>query len=72
MSPQKITVISKFYYFDFLVPCLYTYNPLSSLKLVMTFVETTYKEKRREWEVLHNYQHGKGKGVRKETIYFYF
>ena len=26
----------------------------------------------REREVLQNYQHDKGKGVRKETIYFYF
>ena len=32
MSPQKIIVISKVYYFDFLVSCLYTLNP-SSLSL---------------------------------------
>ena len=73
MSPQKIIVISKVHYFDFLVSCLYTFNPLSlSLKWVMTLVETTYREKRGEREVLQNYQHDKGKGVRKETIYFYF
>ena len=42
MSPQKIIVISKVHYFDFLVSCLYTFNPLSlSLKSVMTLVETT-------------------------------
>ena len=29
MSPQKIIVISKVHYFDFLVSCLYTFNPLS-------------------------------------------
>ena len=40
---------SKVHYFDFLVSCLYTFNPLSlSLKWVMTLVETTYREKRRE------------------------
>ena len=73
MSPQKIIVISKVHYFDFLVSCLYTFNPLSlSLKWVMTLVETTYREKRGEREVLQNYQHDKGKGVRKETICFYF
>ena len=37
---------SKVHYFDFLVS---TFNPLSlSLKWVMTLVETTYREKRRE------------------------
>ena len=73
MSPQKMFVISKVHNFDFLVSCLYTFNPLSlSLKWVMTLVETTYREKRGEREVLQNYQHDKGKGVRKETIYFYF
>ena len=47
MSPQKIIVISKVHYFDFLVSCLYTFNPLSlSMKWVMTLVETTYREKR--------------------------
>ena len=40
MSPQKIIVISKVHYFDFLVSCLYTFNPLSLLlKWVMTLVE---------------------------------
>ena len=73
MSPQKIIVISKVNYFDFMVSCLYTFNPLSlSLKWVMTLVETTYKEKHGERKVLQNYQHDKGKWVRKETIYFCF
>ena len=64
---------SKVHYFDFLVSCLYTFNPLSlSLKWVMTLVETTYKEKHGERKVLQNYQHDKGKWVRKETIYFCF
>ena len=37
MSPQKMFVISKVHNFDFLVSCLYTFNPLSlSLKWVMT------------------------------------
>ena len=40
---------SKVHYFNFLVSCQYTFNPLSlSLKWVMTLVETTYREKRRE------------------------
>ena len=30
------------------------------------------EEKRGEMEVLHSCQNDKGKGVRKETIYFYF
>ena len=73
MSPQKIIVISKVHYFDFLVSCLYTFNPLLlSLKWVMTLVETKYREKRGEREVLQNYQHDEGKRVRKEIIYFYF
>ena len=42
MSPQKIILISKVHYFDFLVSCLYTFDPLSlSLKYMMTLVETT-------------------------------
>ena len=44
ISPQKVGVISKVYYFDFLVSCLHTFNPLSlSLKWVMTVVATTYR-----------------------------
>ena len=40
MSPQRIIIISKVHYFDFLVSCLYTFNPLSLLlKWVMTLVE---------------------------------
>ena len=38
----------------------------------MILVETTYREKRGEREVLQNYQLDESKGVRKETIYFYF
>ena len=35
MSPQKIIVINNVHYFDFLVSCLHTFNPLSlSLKSV--------------------------------------
>ena len=42
MSPQKIILISKVHYFDFLVSCLYTFDPLLlSLKYMMTLVETT-------------------------------
>ena len=36
----------------------------------MTLIETTYGEKPGEKEVLQNYEHDKGKGVRKETIFF--
>ena len=71
MSPQKMFVISKVHNFDFLVSCLYTFNPmLLSLKWVMTLVATTYRNMERD--VLQNYQHDKGKGVRRETIYFHF
>ena len=64
MSPQKMIVISKVYYFDFLLSCLYTFNPLSlSLKWVMTLFETTYRKKCGEREVLQNYKHDKSKGV---------
>ena len=73
MTPQKIIVISKVHYFHFMVSCLCTFDPFSlTLKWVMTLVETTYRDKRGEREVLQNYQHDKGKEVRKETIYFYF
>ena len=73
MSPQKIIVISKVHYFDSLISCLYTLNPLSlSLKWVMTLVETIYREERGEREVLQNYQHNKGKWVRKWTIIFIY
>ena len=71
MSPQKMFVINKVHKFDFLVSCLYTLNPMSlSLKWVMTLVATTYRNMERE--VLQNYEHDRGKGVRKETIYFHF
>ena len=75
MSPQysENNCHSKVHYFDFLVSGLYTFNPLSlSLKWVMTLFETTYREKHGEREVFQNYQLDEGKGVRKETIYFYF
>ena len=49
MSPQKIIVISKVHYFDFLVSCPCTFNPLSlSLKWVMTLVETTERNVEKE------------------------
>ena len=51
MSPQhsENNCHSKVHHFDFLVSCLYTFNPLSlSLKWVMTLVEKTYREKRGE------------------------
>ena len=42
MSPQKIILISQVHYFDFLVSCLCTFDPLSlSLKYMITLVETT-------------------------------
>ena len=42
MSPRIMFVINKVHYFDFLVSCLYTFDPLSlSLKWMMTLVETT-------------------------------
>ena len=79
MSSKEVDVTSennhhsKVHYFDFLVSCLYTFNPLSlSLKWVMMLVETTHREKHREREVLQNCQHDKGKEIRKETISFYF
>ena len=41
MSQQKMFVISKVHYFNFLVSCLYNFNPLSlSLKWVVILVET--------------------------------
>ena len=41
ISQQKMFVISKVHYFNFLVSCLYTFNPLSlSLKWVVILVET--------------------------------
>ena len=71
MSPQKIIVIAKF---TILISWSPVCTPLTSLSLqwVMTLVETTYREKQGEREVLQNYQHDKGKGVRKEIIYFHF
>ena len=44
LMSQNACVISKVHYFDFLVSCLYTFNPLSlSLKWVMNLVATTYR-----------------------------
>ena len=41
MKPQKMFVINKVHYFDFLISYLYTFNPLSlSLKWVVILVET--------------------------------
>ena len=45
MSPQKIIVISKAHYLDFLVSCLYTFNPLSlSLKWWWTWLKQHTKK----------------------------
>ena len=39
---KNVCVINKVHYFDFLVPCLYTFNPLSlSLKWLTVLVATT-------------------------------
>ena len=70
MSPQKIFVINKVHYFDFLVSCLHTFNPLSlSVKIVGDDLRSRCKniKKYEEREVLQNYQY-KGKLVRKEII----
>ena len=49
MSPQEMFVISKVDYFGFLVPSLYTFNPLSLLlKWVMILVTTTYRNMEKE------------------------
>ena len=51
-----------------LVSGQYTFNPSSlSLKSVMIWLQQQHGE----WDVLQNYQHGKGKGFREETIYFH-
>ena len=43
--PQKMLVINKIHYFNFLVYCLYTFNLLSlSLKWAMILVATTYRK----------------------------
>ena len=48
LSPQEMFVINRVYYFDFLVSCLYTFNPLSlSMKWVIALVATTYRNKER-------------------------
>ena len=42
---RNVYIISKVHYFDFLVFCLYTFNPLSfSPKWVMTLAAITYKQ----------------------------
>ena len=44
VTSEKVDVISKVHYFDFLVSCLYTFNPLSlSSKWVATLVTITYR-----------------------------
>ena len=49
MSLQEVFVISKVYYFGFLVPSLYTFNPLSLLlKWGMILVATTYRNMEKE------------------------
>ena len=71
VTSKKVGFISKVHYFDFLLSCLYTLNPLSlSFKWVVTLVPTTYRnmENRQSAKL----PHGKGKVIREETIYFYF
>ena len=66
-SPQKMFVINKVHYFDFLVSCLHTFNPLSlSLKSVGDDLgcKCNNIQKREKREVLQNYQY-KSKGVRR-------
>ena len=73
MSPQhsENNCHSKVHYFNFLVSCLYTFNPLSlSLKWVMTLVETTYREKGGERQVLQNYQHDRVNGSERTPFIF--
>ena len=56
MSPQNMFFINKVHYFDYLVPCLHTFNPLSlSLKRVMTLAVNaiTYRnmERRKSFKI---------------------
>ena len=73
-SPQKMFVISKVHYFDFLVSCLHTFNPLSlSLKSVDDDLDCKCNniQKHEKREVLQNYQY-KSKGVRRRPFIFNF
>ena len=74
MSSQKIFAINKVHYFDILVSCLHAFNTLL-LTLKTVGDDLGYKcnkiQKPEERQVLQNYQY-KGKGVRKETIFFIF
>ena len=54
-----------------LVSGLYYFNP-SSLSLKSWWLGCNNIQKYGEWDVRQNYQHGKGKGFREETIYFHF
>ena len=72
MSPQKMFFINKLHYFDFLVSCLHTFNPLSlSLKCVGDDLGCKCNNilKHEDREVLKNYQY-KGKGVRRFIFIF--
>ena len=74
MSSQKMFAINKVHYFDILVSCLNAFNTLLlTLKIVGDDLgcKCNKIQKHQERKVLQNYQY-KGKGVRKETIYFYF
>ena len=73
-SPQKMFVINKVHYFDFLVSCLHTFNPLSlSLKSVGDDLgcKCNNIQKHEKREVLQNYQY-KSKGVRRRPFIFNF
>ena len=76
MSPQKMFALSaKFTILISWSPVCTPFNPLSlSLKWVTTFwlQQNRNIQKHGDWAVLQNYLHDEGKGVREETIYFYF
>ena len=56
MSLQKMFVISKVHYFDFLISLLYNFDPLSlSLKWVMILVATTYRSMASEQTCITTY-----------------
>ena len=72
LTSKNVCVISKVHYFDFLVSCLYTFNPLLlPLKCVTDSLCCNKKQKHGELAVLQDYLHDEGKRVGEETIYFF-
>ena len=71
-SPQKMFVSSA----EFTV--LISWSPVCTPLIPYFIIEIgdslgcNNKEKHGEWAILQNYLHDEGKGVREETIYFYF